>query len=130
MKRTNFSSGTIWEKSAGYSRAVKIGNHIYVSGTTAVDENDQIVGVGSAYLQTRFIFQKIEKALKELGAGLPDVVRTRTFTVNIDDWKEITKAHSEFFDEIRPAATLVEVSNLIDPELLVEIEIDAEITSD
>lgn len=129
MKRINFSSGTSWEMKAGYSRAVKVGSRIYVSGTTAVDENDEIVGIGSAYLQTRFIFQKIEKSLNELGAGLSDVVRTRIFTVNISDWEEITKAHAEFFDKIRPAATLVEITNLIAPELLVEIEVDAELST-
>lgn len=127
MKRTNFSGKTKWEEFVGYSRAVKVGSRIYVSGTTAVDENGKIVGVGSSYLQTRFILQKISNVLTEMNADLSDVVRTRMFTVNINDWIEISRAHSEFFKDIKPASTLVEVSNLIEPELLIEIEVEAEI---
>jgi len=124
-QRTNLSSGAKWEDIVGYSRAVKIGNTIAVSGTTAVDENNHIVGKNDAYQQTIFIFQKIEKALNNLGATLENVIRTRMFVTNIKDWEEIGKAHGEFFKNIKPAATMVEVSKLIDHELLVEIEVDA-----
>ncbi len=127
-KVEKISSGTAWENQVGYSRAVKAGNHIFVSGTAAVDENGKIIGVGSSYHQTKYIFQKIEKALKALGADLEDVVRTRIFVVNIGDWEEIGKAHGEFFKDIKPAATMVEINNLIDINLLVEIEVDAVIT--
>lgn len=124
-QRTNLSSGAKWEDIVGYSRAVKIGNTIAVSGTTAVDENNTIVGKNDAYQQTVFIFQKIEKALNNLGATLENVIRTRMFVTNIKDWEEIGKAHGEFFKNIKPAATMVEVRKLIDHELLVEIEVDA-----
>ncbi len=127
-KVEKISSGTAWENQVGYSRAVKAGNHIFVSGTTAVDENGKIIGVGSSYHQTKYIFQKIEKALNAFGADLEDVVRTRIFVVNIGDWEEIGKAHGEFFKDIKPAATMVEINNLIDINLLVEIEVDAVIT--
>ncbi|MDF1547483.1 MAG: RidA family protein, partial [Bacteroidales bacterium] len=123
--RTNLSTGAKWEDIVGYSRAVKIGNLIAVSGTTAVDENNNIIGKNDPYLQTLFIFQKIEKALKQLGATMDNVIRTRMFVTNINSWEEIGKAHGEFFKNIKPAATMLEVSKLIDPELLVEIEVDA-----
>ncbi|MEX2603159.1 MAG: RidA family protein [Gracilimonas sp.] len=119
------SSGTEWENKVAYSRAVKTGNHIFVSGTTAVDERGQIVGKGDVYLQTRQCILNIEKALKKADASLEDVVRTRTFITNMDEWEAFGKAHQEFFNGINPAATLVEVSRLIDPDLLVEIEVDA-----
>jgi enamine deaminase RidA (YjgF/YER057c/UK114 family) len=119
----------MWEKEVGYSRAVKVGNNVFVSGTVAVDEAGNIVGLGNAYEQSKFIFDKIEKSLIEAGAGLPDVVRTRMYVVDINLWKELAKAHSEYFSTIKPAATMVEVSSLIEPDLLVEIEVDAVITN-
>lgn len=128
MKRINITSGTVWEDTVGYSRAVRIGNTIEVSGTTAV-EGDKLIGKGNAYEQTRFILQKIEKALKQAGAGMNDVVRTRMYVTNISQWDEVAKAHAEFFRDIKPAATMVEVKALIDPELLVEIEVTAVITA-
>jgi len=124
-QRTNLSSGAKWEDIVGYSRAVKIGNTIAVSGTTAVDDDNNIIGKDNAYEQTIFILNKIENALKKLGADMKNVIRTRMFVTNIENWEQIGKAHGEFFREIKPAATMVEVSRLIDDELLVEIEIDA-----
>lgn len=123
--RENISSGTKWETEVGYSRAVKVGDQIYVSGTTAIDSEGKIVGENDVYAQTKYIIQKIAFTLRELGAGLNNVVRTRIFVVNIDDWELIGKAHGEFFSEIKPAATMVEVSKLINEKLLVEIEMDA-----
>ena len=123
--RINISSGTEWENKVGYSRAVKSGNQIFVSGTTGVDEYGEVVGKGEVYLQSRQCMLNIEKALKEAGATLKDVVRTRTFITDIGQWEEFGKAHQEFFGAIKPAATLVEVSRLIHPDLLVEIEVDA-----
>lgn len=122
MEKLRYDSGTKWESIVGYSRAVRVGNHIYVSGTTATDENGEIVGKGNAYEQTQQILSNIETGLKELDATLSDVVRTRIYLSNIEDWKEVGKAHSQVFDQIRPATTLVEVSRLIDPEIIVEIE--------
>jgi enamine deaminase RidA (YjgF/YER057c/UK114 family) len=124
MKRQNISSGAVWEDIIGYSRAVRIGNIIEVAGTTATD-GDQIIGKGNAYEQTKFILQKIEKALEEAGATMEDVVRTRMFVTDITQWEEIGRAHGEVFRTIKPAATMVQVSALINPELLVEIEATA-----
>ncbi|MGI8950819.1 MAG: RidA family protein [Chitinophagaceae bacterium] len=125
MEKKLISSGTIWEKNFGYSRAVKIGNMIFVAGTTAVDENGNITGLNDAYKQAIFIYKKIEKALHQAGAEMKDVVRVRTFVTQISQCEQVLKAQGEIFANIRPAATLVEISALIQPELLVEIEADA-----
>lgn len=125
MRRQLISSGAPWEATVGYSRAVKVGGQVFVSGTTAVDEQGAIVGKEDAYAQAKFILEKIGKALQAAGASFGDVVRTRIFVTSIDDWPAIGRAHGEVFKDIRPAATMVEVSRLIDPELLVEIEVDA-----
>ncbi len=124
-KRTLVSSGTKWEDIIGYSRAVRVGNVIEVSGTVAVDENG-LVAPGNPYLQTRFIIEKIERALKEAGASLKDVIRTRIYVVEIEEtWDDIGRAHGEFFKDIKPASTMIEVKSLIDPDMLVEIEATA-----
>ena len=123
--RKNISSGAPWESIVGYSRAVRVGNHVWVAGTTATDENGDVVGVGDAAAQTRYVLQKIGRALKEAGVTFADVVRTRTFVTDIAQWEEIGRVHGEFFGEVRPVATMVEVSKLIDPAHLVEIEVDA-----
>ena len=125
MKRKLISSGTEWEKKFGYSRAVQLGDFVIVAGTTAVDETGAIVGDGSPYEQARFIYQKIGRALAEAGASLRDVVRVRTFVTDIAPWEEVARAQGEVFSEIRPAATLVQVTALVNPRLLVEIEVDA-----
>ena len=123
--RKNISSGTKWETIVGYSRAVRVGNIVEVSGTTAVD-GDTLVGKDDVYEQTKFIFQKIEKALKEAGAEMNDVTRTRMYVTDIDlQWEQVAKAHAEFFSEIKPVTTMVEVNKLINPDLLVEIEVTA-----
>jgi enamine deaminase RidA (YjgF/YER057c/UK114 family) len=125
MQRTNYSSGAKWEDIVGYSRAVKIGNIIEVTGTVAVDDNSNLVGGNNAYEQTRFVLQKIETVLKRAGASLKDVVRTRIFVTDISRWEEYGRAHGEFFKDIKPCTTMVEVSKLISPEYLVEIEATA-----
>lgn len=130
MDRQLISSGTPWEASVGYSRAVRAGNHIFVSGTTASNNDGQTVSIGDAYGQTQFILRKIESALNEAGAEFCDVVRTRMFVTDIDRWKEVGKAYGEVFAAIRPAATMVEVSRLINPEHLVEIEVEAILSID
>jgi enamine deaminase RidA (YjgF/YER057c/UK114 family) len=125
MQRTNYSSGAKWEDIVGYSRAVKVGNIIEVTGTVAVDDNSKLVGGNDAYEQTKFIIQKIEGVLQKAGATLKDVVRTRMFVTDISRWEEYGKAHGEFFKDIKPCTTMVEVSKLISPEYLVEIEATA-----
>jgi len=125
----NISSGTKWEEIAGYSRAVRLGKMIFVAGTTAIDENGDLVGIGSPYEQTHYILAKIERALIAAGAGMQDVVRTCMYVTDISQWEEISKAHGERFREIRPAATMVEVRSLIMPEMLVEIEATAVVSN-
>jgi enamine deaminase RidA (YjgF/YER057c/UK114 family) len=125
MDRQLISSGTSWEKLYGYSRAVRVGNTVYVAGTTAVDETGQVIGENDPYRQARFIYEKIGRALAEAGASLANVVRVRAFVTDIARWTDVARAQGEVFEKIRPAATLVQVSALVDPRLLVEIEVDA-----
>jgi enamine deaminase RidA (YjgF/YER057c/UK114 family) len=125
MKRTNLSSGSKWEEIVGYSRAVKVGNTIELSGTVASDNSGEVVGDGDFYLQTKFILMKIENTLNQLGAKMSDIVRTRVYTTDITQWEKIGKAHGEVFGEIKPASTMIGISGFVDEKYLVEIEVTA-----
>ena len=127
MSRQNISSGAPWEPIIGYSRAVRVGNTVHVAGTAAVDEHGQIVGAGDVHAQATYILKKIEGALREAGASMSDVVRTRIFVLDISRWEEIGRAHGAVFADIRPVTSMVQVSSLIDPAMLLEIEAEAQI---
>ncbi|MBI5660699.1 MULTISPECIES: RidA family protein [Ignavibacterium] len=124
MKRKNFSGGAVWEDIVGYSRAVRIGNIIEISGTTAVVDN-KVAGVNDPYIQTKTILEKIKKVLEEAGASLADVIRTRMFVTDISKWQQYAKAHQEYFGKIKPATSMIEIKSLIDPDMMIEIEVSA-----
>jgi enamine deaminase RidA (YjgF/YER057c/UK114 family) len=124
-KRTNFASGSPWEPLRGYSRAVKVGDHLFISGTTALNERGEVVGQGNAYEQTRYIIDRVKRILAAAGFQLADVVRTRLFVTRMGKWEEYAMAHHEAFEPIRPASSIVEVVRLVDPRLMVEMEVDA-----
>jgi enamine deaminase RidA (YjgF/YER057c/UK114 family) len=123
--RKNISSGTRWEEAVGYSRAVRLGPHVWVAGTTAVEGEGSVVGEGDAYAQAAFIFRKIGRALEEAGASLRDVVRTRMYLVSLEDEAAVGRAHAEVFGKVRPAATMIQIAGLVDARLRVEIEVEA-----
>ena len=125
MARTNYSSGAVWEDVVGYSRAVRVGNIVEVTGTVAVDDNGEVVGKEDHYEQTKFVIHKIEKVLERAGASLKDVVRTRMFVTDISKWEEYGRAHGEFFKDIKPCTSMIEISALIDAAFLIEIEATA-----
>jgi enamine deaminase RidA (YjgF/YER057c/UK114 family) len=125
MERTNYSSGAKWEDIVGYSRAVRVGNFVEVTGTVAVDENGKVVGLNNPYEQTKYAYHKIEKVLAQAGASLKDVVRCRMFVTDIKQWEEYGRGHAEFFRDIKPCLSMIEVSAFIEPEFMVEIEVSA-----
>ncbi len=130
MNKVKISSGARWEDIVGYSRAIRTGSRVIIGGTTAIDEKNAIIGKNDAYLQTKCILKKIEKYLNEAGAKLEDVVRNRIYVTDISKWEEIGRAHAEFFGKIKPCCTMIEVKGFIDPDMMVEIETEAEIESE